>query len=56
LNLYEYIYEKLGIIIVNLFSMFALSIFLKLLGLSFDPVLIILICWLVILVATLSVE
>ena len=56
MNLYEYIYEKLGIIIVNLFSMFALSIFLKLLGLSFDPVLIILICWLVILVATLSVE
>lgn len=45
MQLFEYLIEKYMVITVNLFSMFALAVFLRLLGLSAGAVFLILFCW-----------
>jgi signal transduction histidine kinase len=49
MNRYDFIYEKLSVILVNLFSALALTIFLKLIGTSNAEIIIILFCWSIIL-------
>jgi signal transduction histidine kinase len=56
MNWIEYLYEKLTIIFINLFSALTLSVFLKLMGLPNNALIIILICWFFIITLTLLFE
>jgi signal transduction histidine kinase len=56
MSLGEFLYEKLYIILLNIFSAFTLAIFLKLLSIDNGPMVVIIIIWIMVLTCTFLLE
>lgn len=56
MSLGEFLYEKLYIILLNIFSVFTLAIFLKLLSIDNGPMVVIIIIWIMVLICTFLLE
>ncbi|QLY81467.1 sensor histidine kinase [Clostridium intestinale] len=56
MSLGEFLYEKLYIILLNIFSAFTLAIFLKLLSIDNGPMIVIIIIWIMVLICTFLLE